>query len=183
MSGEVWIAFDHVARLMDALRAAPNDYVTFPAPAGPMGRGYMPVIAGLSIARGAPNRDGAAGLIEYLSRPAVQLRLAAETGFFPVVRADLPPDLPAAVRLAANAIAATQNARDAKVSLLPVGLGDKGGEFNKVYMDSFQRIVLRNENIRTVLDAEAANLRTVMNATGAPCWAPDAASDGACPVG
>jgi multiple sugar transport system substrate-binding protein len=181
-AGEVWIAFDHVARLMDALRAAPNDFVTFPAPAGPMGRGYMPVIAGLGIVRGAPNRAGAAQLIEYLSRPATQLRLAAETGFFPVVRADLPPDLPPAVRLAANAIAATQDARDAKVSLLPVGLGDKGGEFNKVYTDAFQRIVLRNENIRAVLDAEANALRTVMNATGAPCWSPDAASDGACPV-
>jgi multiple sugar transport system substrate-binding protein len=182
MAGEVWIAFDHVARLMDALRAAPGDYVTFPAPAGPMGRGYMPVVAGLGIARGAPNRAGAAQLIEYLSRPATQLRLAAETGFFPVVRAELPADLPPAVRLAASAIGATQSARDAKVSLLPVGLGDKGGEFNKVYMDSFQRIVLRNENIRAVLDQEAANLRTVMNATAAPCWSPDASSDGACPV-
>jgi len=181
-AGEVWIAFDHVARLLDALRGAPNDFVTFPAPAGPMGRGYMPVIAGLGIARGAPNRAGAVSVIEYLSRPATQLRLAAETGFFPVVRAELPADLPPAVRLAANAIAATQNARDARVSLLPVGLGDKGGEFNKVYMDTFQRIVLRNENIRTVLDAEANALRTVMNATGAPCWSPDAPSDGACPV-
>jgi multiple sugar transport system substrate-binding protein len=182
MAGEVWIAFDHVARLMDALRAAPGDFLTFPAPAGPMGRGYMPVVAGLGIARGAPNRAGAAGLIEYLSRPATQLRLAAETGFFPVVRAELPPDLPPAVRLAANAIAATQTARDARVSLLPVGLGDKGGEFNKVYMDTFQRIVLRNETIRAVLDAEAANLRAVMNVTAAPCWLPDAVSDGACPV-
>jgi multiple sugar transport system substrate-binding protein len=63
-----------------------------------------------------------------------------------------------------------------------VGLGDKGGEFNKVYMDSFQRIVLRNENIRAVLDAEAVNLRAVMSATSAPCWSPDAASEGACPV-
>lgn len=181
-AGEVWIAFDHVARLLEALRGASNDFVTFPAPAGPLGRGYMPVVAGLGIARGAPNRAGAAAVIEYLSSPAVQLRLATETGFFPVVPAELPPDLPPAILLAASAIAATQAAPDAKVSLLPIGLGDKGGEFSKVYMDTFQRIVLRNENIRAVLDAEANNLRAVLNETRAPCWLPDAVSDGACPV-
>ena len=37
LSGDVWIAFDHVARLLDALRQKPNDFVTFPAPAGPKG--------------------------------------------------------------------------------------------------------------------------------------------------
>ncbi len=39
------------------------------------------------------------------------------------------------------------------VALLPVGLGAKGGEFNKVYFDTFQRIVLRGEPCKTVLDA------------------------------
>ncbi|MFM7343766.1 MAG: ABC transporter substrate-binding protein [Tagaea sp.] len=182
MANEVWIAFDHVARVMDALRQRPNDFVAFPAPAGPKGRGYMPVVAGLSIAKDAPNRAGAAALIEHLTLPRTQLLTAIEVGFFPVVNAQLPPDLPPGVRLAAGAIAGTQGARDALVSLLPVGLGDRGGEFNKVYIDTFQRIVLRNENPRAVLDREAENLRTVMNAAQAPCWAPDRPSQGACPV-
>ena len=34
------------------------------------------------------------------------------------------------------------------VALLPVGLGAKGGEFNKVYFDTFQRIVLRGEPVQ-----------------------------------
>jgi multiple sugar transport system substrate-binding protein len=42
--------------------------------------------------------------------------------------------------------------------------------------------VLRNEPARAVLDREAENLRAIMNATAAPCWAPDPASAGACPV-
>jgi multiple sugar transport system substrate-binding protein len=182
LGGEVWIAFDHVARVLDALRTSPDQFVAFPAPAGPKGRGYMPVVAGLSIANNAPNRAAAEALIEHLTTPATQLVTAAEVGFFPVVNAELPANLNAGVRLAADAIARTQSARDALVSLLPVGLGDKGGEFNKVYMDTFQRIVLRNENIRTVLDAEANNLRTIMRDTGAPCWSPDPPSQGACPV-
>jgi multiple sugar transport system substrate-binding protein len=182
LAGETWIAFDHVARLLQALRDRPNDFVAFPAPAGPKGRGYMPVVAGLSIATGAPNRAGAAQLIEYLSRPQTQITTALEVGFFPVVRAELPANMPAGIRLAADAIGRQSASPDAKVSLLPIGLGDKGGEFNKVFTDTFQRIVLRNEAVRAVLDREAENLRAIMNATAAPCWTPDPASQAACPV-
>ena len=56
LTGEVWIAFDHIARVLDALRQKPDDFVAFPAPAGPKGRGYMPVIAGLAISKGAPDK-------------------------------------------------------------------------------------------------------------------------------
>ena len=180
--GEVWLAFDHVARVKEALIAKPDDFVTFPAPAGPKGRGYMAVVAGLAIAKGAPNRAGAEALIEYLTKPEVQVTTAAEVGFFPVVKVDLPANLNAGIKLEAAAVDKTQNAPDALVSFLPVGLGDKGGEFNKVYMDTFQRIVLRGEPVRAVLDSEADALKAIMTATGAPCWAPDPASTGACPV-
>ena len=40
LSGEVWVAFDHVARLLPAFNERPDDFVAFPAPAGPAGRGY-----------------------------------------------------------------------------------------------------------------------------------------------
>jgi multiple sugar transport system substrate-binding protein len=65
---------------------------------------------------------------------------------------------------------------------LPAGLGDKGGDFNRVFVDSFERIVLAGQDIRTVLDEQKETLRAIMDATGAPCWAPDAPSTGACPV-
>lgn len=182
MAGEVWVAFDHVARVKDALVQEPDTYVTFPAPAGPKGRGYMPVIAGLAIPKGAPDRAGAAAVIEHLTKPDVQVRTAAEVGFFPVVKADLPADLSPGIKLIAEGVAKTQGAKDALPALLPIGLGDKGGEFNKVFSDSFQRIVLRGENPRTVLDAQAVVLKGLMETTKAPCWAPDKASDGACPV-
>ncbi len=182
MAGEVWVAFDHVARVKDALVQEPDKYVTFPAPAGPKGRGYMPVIAGLAIPKGAPDRAGAAAVIEHLSKPETQVKTAAEVGFFPVVKADLPADLSPGIKLIAEGVAKTQGAKDALPALLPIGLGDKGGEFNKVFSDSFQRIVLRGENPRAVLDAQAAVLKGLMETTKAPCWAPDKASEGACPV-
>jgi multiple sugar transport system substrate-binding protein len=117
-----------------------------------------------------------------MTKPETQLLTAAEVGFFPVVKADLPTDLNPGVKLLAGAVAATQNAKDALVSLLPVGLGAKGGEFNKVYVDTFQRIVLRNEPIEAVLADQAKTLEGLMKDTGAPCWAPDKPSQGACPV-
>lgn len=182
LAGEVWVAWDHIARLLDALRQKPQDFVAFPAPIGPYGRGFMPVLAGLGIPKNAPNRADAVAVIEYLTRPNVQLTTLAQVGFFPVVQAQLPDDLPQGVRMGAEAIARQSSSGVALPSLLPVGLGAKGGEYNKVFQDTFVRIVLRNENIRQVLDAEAANLRRVMEDTKAPCWSPDPPSSGACPV-
>ena len=182
LSGDVWIAFDHVARLLDGLRQKPNDFVAFPAPAGPKGRGYMPVVAGLAIARDAPDAKGAASLIDYLTLPATQIATARAVGFFPVVDAQLPADLDPGVKAAARAIAETEGAKDAITSLLPVGLGTHGGEFDKVYIDTFQLIVLRGQPVRAVLDRQADALKRVIDASGAPCWAPDAPSTGPCPV-
>src|SRR5258708_5444980 len=55
LSGDVWIAFDHIARVLDALRQKPNEFVAFPAPAGPKGRGYMPLLVGLAVVRDGPD--------------------------------------------------------------------------------------------------------------------------------
>ncbi|KKX33197.1 extracellular solute-binding protein [Rhizobium sp. LC145] len=181
-AGEVMVAWDHVARLRNAISASPDDYVVFPAPAGPKGRGYMPVVAGLAIPKGAPDAAGATKVIEHLTMQETQLLTAQRVGFFPTLNVQLPPDLDPGVALLAGAVTATQAADDALISLLPVGLGDKGGEFNKVYMDSFQRIVLQNEPVADVLKAQGATLSKLMTDTKAACWAPDAKSDGPCPV-
>ncbi|MBB3660155.1 multiple sugar transport system substrate-binding protein [Rhizobium sp. BK650] len=181
-AGEVMVAWDHIARLKTAISAAPDDYVVFPAPAGPKGRGYMPVLAGLAIPKGAPDAAGAVKVIETLTTPQTQLLTAYKVGFFPTLDVQLPPDLDKGVALLAGAVTATQASKDAVISLLPAGLGDKGGEFNKVYMDSFQRIVLQNEPVADVLKAQGETMAKLMSETKAPCWAPDAKSDGACPV-
>jgi len=179
---EVWIAWDHVARLKDALEASPNDYLVVPPPAAAKGRAYMPVVVGLGIVKGAPDRAGAAAVIAHLAKPETQVLTAAQTGFFPVVEAKLPPDLSPGIKLLAEGVAKTQSAKDALAVLLPVGIGDKGGEFNKVFTDTFQRIVLRGEPIRATLDNEATAMRDIIASTKAPCWAPDKPSDGPCPV-
>ena len=182
LSGDVWIAFDHIARVLDALRQKPDQFVAFPAPAGPKGRGYMPVLAGVAVVKGAADMSGAMALIDYLARPETQIDIARNVGFFPVVKADLPSDLDPGIQLGAGAIEKTQSAKDALTALLPIGLGQRGGEFDKVFMDTFQLIVLRGQQPRVVLDREAETLRRLMTETGAPCWLPDPPSPGACQV-
>jgi multiple sugar transport system substrate-binding protein len=181
-SGDVWVGFDHVARVLDVLKKAPNDYVAFPAPAGPKGRGWMPVLVGLAVPKGAPDMAGGQALIDYLTRPEVQITTARVAGFFPVTSATLPADLDPGLKLAVAAIQHTSAAKDSLPALLPVGLGAKSGEFDKVFLDTFQLIVLRGQPVRAVLDREGAVLDQLMKDTGAPCWAPDPPSTGACAV-
>jgi multiple sugar transport system substrate-binding protein len=181
-SGEVWVAFDHVARLIQALNADPESYVAFPAPAGPAGRGYMPVIVGLGIPKNAPHPDAAKALIDYLTKPETQKRVLSDLAFFPVVSGVDTSDLPAGVALEAKAVEATSNASDALPALIPVGLGARGGEINQIFKDAFDRVVLDKQDVNTVLQEEATILQSLLNDTGAPCWAPDPPSDGPCQV-
>jgi multiple sugar transport system substrate-binding protein len=180
LSGDVWIGFDHVARVLDALRQKPNQFVAFPAPAGPKGRGYMPVLAGLAVLKSAPEASEAMALIDYLTEPRTQIVTARSVGFFPVVKAELPPDLEPGLKLATAALEKTQSAKDALPALPPVGLGQRGAEFDKVFMETFHLVVLRGQKPRAVLNREAETLNRLMIETGAPCWQPDPPSSSAC---
>ncbi|MFD1798111.1 ABC transporter substrate-binding protein [Paracoccus aurantiacus] len=183
LTGEVWVAFDHTARLADAFNQKPDDFVGFPAPKGPKGRGYMPVIAGMAVPSTAPDAAEAATLIEYMLKPETQIATLKATNFFPVVDVELPDDLPPSVKVAGEVIAATSNSPDSITTLLPMGLGDAGGKFNQAYTDVFERTILGGQPVRQALDEQGAALAKIMEETGAPCWAPDASSDGApCPV-
>lgn len=182
LSGDAWIVFDHTSRLAQAFNDRPDDFVAFPAPAGPEGRGFMPVLAGLAIPVTAPDKEAAKSLIAYMLTPETQIATLRATSFFPVVDVDLPDDLPPAVQAAGDAVAKMSSAPDANPGLLPSGLGNQGGEFDRIFNDTFERIVLARQDIRMVLDDQKTRLSAIMEETGAPCWAPDAPSEGACPV-
>jgi multiple sugar transport system substrate-binding protein len=182
LGDEVWVAWDHTARLINAVKEKPDDFLLVPAPAGPKGRGFMPVITGLAIPVGAPNRAGAEQLIEYLTQPQQQVSTLRELAFFPSTNAQIPAELPPGIRLEADAVQKQATAKDAMPSLLPIGLGAKNGELNKVYLDTFTRIILKGEQIQPVLDEQAKILQGILDETKAGCWAPDPPSDGPCKV-
>jgi multiple sugar transport system substrate-binding protein len=177
-TGEVWIAWDHQARLKDAL-ADDAHFLAAPAPSGPAGLGYMSATVGLAIPKGAHNPGGAGALIDWLTKPAQQAAASTNLGFFPVVQN---------VRLTGRAavesrVAATYEANAGGVQTLPpAGLGSRSDDFTAVYQDTFRRIVLANEDIRTVLNEEAVRLQHLVDAAGAACWQPDPPSRGPCQV-
>ncbi len=182
LSEEIWVGWDHIAGLLNALQTRPNDLITFPAPMGPKGRGFMPVLAGFAIPKGAPNQQGAELLINYLTQSPQQVTTAKEEGFFPVTNATVPADLSAGVKLEADAIQMQSSGSGGITTLLPVGLGSKNGDYSKVYFDSFQRIVVKNEPVQTVLEDGAKIMQGIFNDTKAPCWAPDPMGAGVCTV-
>jgi multiple sugar transport system substrate-binding protein len=176
LSGEVLLGWDHVARLKTALDQRSEDLVAFPVPKGPKARAYMPVLVGMAIPRNAPNPAGAKALMRHMLNISAQAQILSLTGFFPVVPGRLSKQISPGLRAEANAVRKQQKAKDAVQALLPIGIGAEGGNFNKVYRDTFTRIVRNNENIQTVLNEQAAILQEIFTKTGAPCWAPDPSS-------
>ncbi|MGH6925661.1 MAG: ABC transporter substrate-binding protein, partial [Propylenella sp.] len=148
ITGEVWVAWDHIARLANAFNEKPDDFVAFPSPVGPTGRGFMPVVAGIGVPVSAPDKEASKKLVAYLMQPETQLKTLRATNFYPMVEVEIPADMPNSVKIAGPAIAAQAASAEANPGLLPVGLGDLGGQFNKVHIDTFQRILLANQDIK-----------------------------------
>lgn len=182
LSDGPWVVFDHTSRLKDALDKKADEIVALPAPSGAFGKGFMTVLAGLSIPKNTPDRNESVKLLEYMMKPGTQVNMLLATGFYPVVNVSLPKNMPASSTASAGAIATQSSAGDSLPALLPSGLGDKSGLFSKIYTDTFQQIVLRNKEVGSILPRQTRALNRLMKSVDAPCWAPDAPSEGACQV-
>jgi multiple sugar transport system substrate-binding protein len=142
----------------------------------------MPVLAGMAIPKTAPNSAGARQLIRFMDGISTQAKTLGSVGFFPVIGGKLSKRLGTGLLSMNAAVRKAQRSKDAVKSLLPIGLGAEGGNFTKIYVDTFVRIVVRGENPRKVVDEQAVLLQAIMDKTGAKCWAPDPPSAGPCKV-
>ncbi|OLD35097.1 MAG: hypothetical protein AUI83_27525, partial [Armatimonadetes bacterium 13_1_40CM_3_65_7] len=127
--GEVWVAWDHIARILPALQERSNDFVVLPSPAGPKGRSFLSVIVGLGIPKTADNPDLGERLIEYLTRPSTQVITAQGVAFFPVSPEAAKAAPTGGLKVVADGVSAQAGAPDGRTALLPVGLGARTGEF------------------------------------------------------
>jgi len=173
--GEVLVAWDHVARLRDAPGDKPDDWVMVPAPSGPKGLGYMLVVAGVAIPKGAPEVDKAKEVIKALTTGEVQADVLRQNAFFPVTSAEIPADLPAAIKLEAGAVKTQQEADGAIVSLPPVGVGTRDNEVGQVFKNAFKEICLDRKPVQGVLDTQAGQLNAILDELKVACWRPDPA--------
>ena len=119
-------------------------------------------------------REGEASLEQRFATPPKEARPRFRW-WWPggaVTDAELPTDLSEGVRIAGAAITAQSGSPSALPSLLPVGIGERNGEFNKIYTDTFQRVVIRGQDIEGALATEGQKLASIMQAAGAACWQP-----------
>lgn len=145
LKGEVLIAWDHTARIKDAITTKPDQFVVVPVPRGPKGRGFIVVLAGLAIPNNAPHKDEAWKLIDYLTKPETQIKVLEKVGFFPTVK-EASGKLPEGpLKILAEGVTAQSSTSDALVAMIP-NLGSKGGDFKDIYRTAFERIVLNGED-------------------------------------
>ena len=182
LTDDVWIAWDHTARLMKAFQQRPGDFVAFPAPIGPKGRGFMSVVSGLSIPKKVADTGNPAILIDYLTQPVIQDRTLSETGFFPVVASGSKDDLPLYLRELSAAVGRQAASRDSVPTLVPIGLGERGDDYNSLFMLTFSQIVLEGKDMSAVLNTNAALLQKLIDEENAKCWLPDVSEERPCKI-
>lgn len=146
VSEAVWVAFDLVARIADAFNQKPDDSEAFPAPAGPKGRAYTQVIAGVAILSTAPDMEAAKALVAYMMQPETQAATLRATNFFPVVDVVLPDDMPASPKTSGPAIAAMSGAPDTLPLVAPGIAASAVFDFVISWSEVFAAAVLTIEN-------------------------------------
>ena len=167
LKGEVLIAWDHTARIKNAIETKPDQFVVVPVPRGPKGRGFIVVLAGLAIPKGAPHKDEAWKLIDYLTKPDTQVKVLEKVGFFPTVE-EASGKLPEGpLKILAEGVQAQASTKDALVVMIP-NLGDKGGQFKEYYKQAFERIVLNDEDPATVTKEIKPDLVKLFEDVGVP---------------
>jgi len=172
LKGEVWIAWDHTARIKDAIEQEPDKFVVVPVPRGPKGRAFILVIAGLAIPKNAPHPEAAWKLIDYLTRPETQIEVLKNVGFFPTVE-EASAALPSGpLKILAEGVKRQTSAPDALVAMIP-SLGAHGGDFKEVYLTAFRQIVLQGKDPATVTKELKPVLLKLFKETGAPLPPPD----------
>lgn len=172
LAEEVWVAWDHTVRVARAFKERPDDFIAVPAPAGPKGRGIITVLAGLSIPKVSPDPEAAAKLIEYLTRPATQVKVLEGVGWFPVVKEAAEAVPPGPLGILAAGVTAQAAAPDVIVSFIPPGLGVRAGEAWGVFRDTFVQIVIEGRPIKEVLLKYGQILREIYLDTMAPYGPP-----------
>ncbi|MBA7645245.1 hypothetical protein ES703_53000 [subsurface metagenome] len=164
---EVLVAWDHTARVKNALIEKSEDFAVVPVPRGPKGRGYITVAVGLAIPVNAPQKENAIKLIDYLTKPDTQVKILENVGFFPIVK-EAEGAIPVGpLKILATGVLAQSGAADSVMVMIP-SLGAKGGEFTNTYRDVFTKIVVEGADMVTTVTEAADKLRAIFEEVGVP---------------
>jgi len=140
-SGEAWLTVAHMARVGEVFSSNPSAYVIAPAPSGSAGIGSIAGTSGFAVMKGAENSALAIKFIEYMTRPAIAVKIARGTGGF------LPP-IDEAIALLGNSPADEVIKKGITVLKTGVVSGVPAGEYRswkavkQVYDDIFKTMIL-----------------------------------------
>jgi multiple sugar transport system substrate-binding protein len=160
-SGETWLTVAHMARMGEAYRSNPVNYVIAPAPRGPEGIGSIAGTSGFALLKGSQNRELALKFIEFMTRPEIAVKVARGTGGF------LPPIDEAIAILGDSPI---DEVIKKGVMVLQTGVvsGVPGTEYTswgavkQVYDDVFVEMILGTGTFdKALLDAAQAKLEAL----------------------
>ena len=157
MREEAWLSVTHNARVGQVYASNETQFSVGPAPFGSEGVGTIAGAHGLGIVEGSDNVDAAVQLVEYLTRPDVQVKMNKGTGgFVPVVAeaVDLLGDDPTD-EIIRRALIVLNNGI---ASFLPVADFQDWGAVKQVFDDIFLSMVLGGDGTvdQAALDAAQA---------------------------
>jgi multiple sugar transport system substrate-binding protein len=159
MREEAWLSVTHNARVGQVYASNETQFSVGPAPSGPSGVGTIAGAHGVGIVEGSPNVDAAVQLVEYLTRPEIQVKMNKGTGgFLPVVAeaieflGDDPTD-----EIIRKALIVLEKGIP---SFLPVADFEDWGAVKKVFDDIFTAIILGGDGTvdQAVLDDGQAQI-------------------------
>ncbi len=121
----------------------------------------------MAIPVNAPQKDNAIKLIDYLTKPDVQVKILENVGFFPIVK-EAEGAIPVGpLKILATGVLAQSGAADSVMVMIP-SLGAKGGEFTNTYRDVFTKIVVEGADMVTTVTEAADKLRAIFEEVGVP---------------
>lgn len=139
--GEAWLTIAHCANVGDIYNSNPSQFVIAPAPKGPAGIGSVAGTSGFAIMKGAPKKELGIKLIEYMSRPDIQLKIAKGAGGF------IPP-VDESLELLGDSTQdeviqkALHVMNNGVLSFIPPVYGPNWGAVKLVYDEAFKKLVL-----------------------------------------
>jgi multiple sugar transport system substrate-binding protein len=154
MREEAWLSVTHNARVGQVYASNETQFTVGPAPSGSAGIGTIAGAHGLAIVKGSENYDEAVLLLEYLTRPEVQVKMNKGTGgFLPVVAealdylGDDPTD-----EIIRKALIVLEKGNP---SYLPVADFQDWGAVKKIFDDIFLEMALEGDGTvdQALLDA------------------------------
>lgn len=161
LTEEVWIAWDHTARLTETFKQKPDDFISFPAPIGPKGRGYLLILTGIAVPQNKEINEKTKKLIHYLLKDEIQVTTTNIVGFFPVVEIEKTDNLK--LKEIYYAVLIQEKSKDSIPAFLPDKLGKNSSAFNYSYKSAFSKIVLRKKNIKNTMINQSIQIKKILS--------------------